>query len=64
MGNLLTTKEAANILGVTYVRINQLITAGELPAEKYGRDYMVKIADVESLKNRPERRGRPKKKAV
>lgn len=56
----MTTKEAAEFLGVTYVRVNQLIKSGELAAEKKGRDYLIKSADVKSVKNRPERRGRPR----
>lgn len=61
MEKWLTTKEAAERVGLTYVRINQLIKSGELPAEKRGRDYFVKESDVERLKDRPERRGRPPK---
>jgi len=61
MEKWLTTKEAAEKVGLTYVRINQLIKSGELPAEKRGRDYFVREADVDRLKDRPERRGRPPK---
>jgi excisionase family DNA binding protein len=61
MGKLLTTKEAAEKLGVTYVRVNQLIKGGELPAEKYGRDYMIDEDHLEAIRNKPETRGRPKK---
>lgn len=56
----MTTKEAAAFLGVTYVRVNQLIKSGELVAEKKGRDYLIKSADVKAAKKRPERRGRPR----
>jgi excisionase family DNA binding protein len=64
MDNWLTTKEAAEKVGLTYVRINQLIKSGELPAEKRGRDYFIREADVERLEQRPERRGRPPKAKV
>lgn len=60
MAELLTTKEAAEKLGVSYVRINQLIKSGELSAEKKGRDYLIKMSALKNLKNRPERRGRPR----
>lgn len=60
MVELLTTKEAALILGVTYIRINQLIKSGELVAEKKGRDYLIKSVDLKVLKKKPERRGRPR----
>lgn len=63
MGKLLTTKEVAELVGLTYVRINQLIKDGTLPAEKVGRDYMIKESDVELIKQRPETRGRKKKDA-
>jgi excisionase family DNA binding protein len=59
MDVLLTTKEAANKLGITSVRVNQLIKAGILPAEKHGRDYLIQESDVEKAKDRPDRRGRP-----
>ena len=36
--SLVTTKEAAQILGVTAVRVRQLIKDGRLVAEKRGRD--------------------------
>ncbi len=60
MIELLTTKEAAEKLGVTYVRINQLIKSGELVAEKKGRDYLIKSSDLKTLKKKPEKRGRPR----
>jgi len=60
MSGFLTTKEAAQILGVTYVRVNQLIKSGELAAEKKGRDYLIKSTDLKLVKKRPERRGRPR----
>ena len=60
MAELLTTKEAAEKLGVSYVRINQLIKSGELTAEKKGRDYLIKASAPKILKNRPERKNRPR----
>jgi hypothetical protein len=36
-----------------------LVTAGRLPASKFGRDYMIKEADLKLVKDR--RVGRPKK---
>jgi excisionase family DNA binding protein len=61
MKNWLTTKEAAQKVGLTYVRINQLIKEGTLIAEKRGRDYFIKESDLEVLSQRPETRGRKKK---
>lgn len=60
----LTTKELAAEVGLTYVRINQMIQSGEIEAEKIGRDYLIDEKYIEIIRNRPERRGRkPKKKA-
>jgi excisionase family DNA binding protein len=58
---LLTTKEAAERLGVGYVRIHQLIKQGRLPAEKMGRDYFIKESDLKLVEDRKP--GRPSKQA-
>jgi excisionase family DNA binding protein len=55
----LTTKEAAEKLGITPRRVVALVTAGRLPASKFGRDYMIKEADLKLVKDR--RVGRSKK---
>jgi excisionase family DNA binding protein len=34
--DLLTTKEVANLLGVSMRQVQALITSGRLPAQKYG----------------------------
>jgi excisionase family DNA binding protein len=56
---LLTTKEVAARLGVTVTRVQQLIAAGSLPAEKMGRDYFIKEDDLKLVADR--KRGRPRK---
>jgi excisionase family DNA binding protein len=56
---MLTTQEAAERLGVTSIRVRQLISGGRLPAEKFGRDYMIKEEDLKLVKDR--RPGRPRK---
>jgi excisionase family DNA binding protein len=56
---LLTTKEVAERLGVTVTRVQQLIGAGSLPAEKMGRDYFIQEGDVKLVADR--KRGRPRK---
>ena len=60
MKNLLTTKETAEIVGVTTGRIRQLILAKVLPAEKFGRDLFIKREDLKCLENR--RPGNPGKR--
>jgi excisionase family DNA binding protein len=57
----LSTKEFAERVGLTRPRINQMIQNGEIDAEKLGRDFFIDEKFVEIIRNRPERRGRPKK---
>jgi len=57
---LLSTKEVAEVLKVSTVRVFQMIQEGSLPATKIGRDWFVKKEDVEAAKSRPGR-GRPAK---
>jgi excisionase family DNA binding protein len=56
---LLTTKDAAERLGVTVGRVHQLIHDERLPAEKVGRDYMINEKDLKLVKDRKP--GRPRK---
>ncbi|MGH9944476.1 MAG: helix-turn-helix domain-containing protein [Pyrinomonadaceae bacterium] len=55
---MLTTPEVAARLGVTVTRVQQMITAGRLPAEKLGRDYFIKEEDLKLVADRKP--GRPK----
>lgn len=45
----MTTKEAAEKLGVSIRRIQFLIQLGQLPAEKRGRDWWIEESDLEKL---------------
>lgn len=56
---MLTTNEAANRLGVTVQRIHQFIKEERLPAEKMGRDYIIKDEDLKLVEDRKP--GRPPK---
>jgi excisionase family DNA binding protein len=56
---LLSTKEASERLGVSVLRIQQLIWDGRLPAQKVGRDYVINESDLKLVENRKP--GRPKK---
>jgi excisionase family DNA binding protein len=60
---LLTTGEAAERLGVTIRRVQAMITAGRLPAQKFGRDYMIDEKDLELVADRKVGRPRNKKQA-
>ncbi|MGI9106336.1 MAG: helix-turn-helix domain-containing protein [Pyrinomonadaceae bacterium] len=62
MSETLTTKEVAEKLGVSSARVRQLVLSGQLPAEKFGRDLMIKASDLLLVKNRPM--GRPSAKAI
>ncbi|MGI8542158.1 MAG: helix-turn-helix domain-containing protein [Aridibacter sp.] len=58
--NLLSTNQAAEILGVTPIRVRALIRDKRLPAQKIGRDYVIKESDLKLVKVRKP--GRPPKK--
>ena len=59
MRDTLTTKEAAVKLGISRRRINDLINSGRLPAEKVGRDHLIKVEDLKLVEDRKP--GRPPK---
>lgn len=46
MPNLITPKEAAGILRMNYRKILDMISMGELPAYKIGRDYRISESDL------------------
>ncbi len=56
----ITTKEAADKLGVKVRQIQNLIKQGRLPARKFGRDWVINEEDLLLVKDRPIT-GRPKK---
>jgi excisionase family DNA binding protein len=56
---LLSVAEAAEKLGVTRARVNQLIDAGRIPAQKIGRSFVVKESDLKQVEIR--KAGRPAK---
>ncbi len=55
---VLTTDEAAAQLGVSVDRVRALIHAGRLPAEKHGRDWLIRNDDLTLVRTR--RPGRPR----
>lgn len=58
--NLLTTKDAAQLLGVSASRVRQLILEGRIPSIKMGRDLLVKRDALEQFSGLPRKRtGRP-----
>lgn len=57
---LLTTAQVAERLGVHRTRVNVLIKEGRLPAQRYGRAFLVQEKDLALVAERPA--GRPPKK--
>lgn len=58
MTKLLTTAEAASILGVSHRRARALVKSGRLPASRFGWMWLIQASELKKLKNRPP--GRPK----
>jgi excisionase family DNA binding protein len=56
---LLTTTEAASLLGVTRRYVTTLVRGGKLPAQESVRGYLILASDVRRYT--PVPRGRPKK---
>jgi len=46
----ITTKDFAKALNLTYGRIVQLIHEGQIHAEKFGRDWVIKRTEFERFK--------------
>jgi excisionase family DNA binding protein len=57
---LLTTKEAADELGVSLRAVQKMIESGRLKAERYGRDYLIANKSLENIE-RKSKAGRPPK---
>ena len=56
---MLTTKEAAEVLGISVRRVTSLIESGVLSAQKFGRSWMVDEASVRLRASTEHRPGRP-----
>ena len=59
--DLLTTRQAAEELGVTDSRVRQLIISGKLPAQSFGRSHVIKRSDLKKVVI--GNRGRPRNNA-
>lgn len=57
--DLITTKDAAEKLGVSMRRITALIKDGRLPSQQIGREHLIKESDLELVRERKV--GRPAK---
>jgi excisionase family DNA binding protein len=58
---LITTAEVAERLGVHRSRVNVLINEGRLPAQRFGKVFLVDEKDLKLVENR--RPGRPPKQS-
>jgi len=58
---MLTTNEVAARLNITPARVRQMVTAGVIRGEKYGRDVLIPESQVAIAKTRKTTPGRPKK---
>ena len=65
MIDLIGTKEAAEKLGVSLRRVQQLIELGTLPAQRIGRDYLIQLKDLSkvTIHGKPGRPTKDKKDA-
>ena len=59
-----TVKQAAKILGVNEARVRQFIYSKRLPAEKVGRDLLIKSDDLEKFALIVRETGRPSNKNI
>jgi excisionase family DNA binding protein len=59
---IITTAQAAEILGVSRCRILTFIYQGRLPAKKIGRDWQINEVDLTKVRKR--RCGRPRKRMI
>lgn len=55
MDDYIDTRRAAERLGVTPMRVRQWINDGTLPAQRLARDYILRVADVDTLRDARER---------
>jgi excisionase family DNA binding protein len=56
---LITTAQAAERLGISVRRVQELISSQRLPAQQFGRTYVVNEDDLKLVENR--KAGRPPK---
>jgi excisionase family DNA binding protein len=59
--NLITTKQAASLLGLDETNVRVHCREGRIKAEKFGHIWMIAREDLDEFSKVPRRRG-PKKK--
>lgn len=58
---MLTTTQAATVLGLEPRTVSKFIRRGVLKAEKFGRDWMIAEAEIERYQSERKKAGRPRK---
>lgn len=62
--DLYTTQQVASFLGVSDVRVRQMIAKGQaIPKTRIGNSYVFTKAEIERLRTRPKGKGGRGKKA-
>jgi excisionase family DNA binding protein len=61
IGNFVTTQEAADILGVTDIRVRQIVQDGRLTRHNAGRMILLDKREVQEFAKEDRPAGRPKK---
>lgn len=61
---MISTLEAAKLLGISSIRVRDLIYDGALPARKIGRSWVLNEEDVMNRLSQHPRSGRPRKTTV
>jgi len=54
-----TTKEAAEVLGITDSRVRQMVLAGDIDHRYFGRVLVITQAGIEQAKERQDKRTKP-----
>lgn len=58
---MLTTKQAAAILGIAARTVKDYCRTGRLTATKYGRDWLIDQRNLDAYRQSPKSLGRPRK---
>lgn len=58
---MLTTKQAAAILGIAARTVKDYCQDGKLKAQKFGRDWLIEEKDLAAFQQERKPRGRPRK---
>ncbi len=61
MDEHVSAAEAARLLGLSPTRIGYYIASRRLPAERVGRQWIIRLSDVENFRTQERRPGRPPK---